>query len=196
MDELKLIVASNLINLRTSSGMTQAELGGKLSYSDKSVSKWERAESMPDVAVLKQISDIFGVTVDFLISSHDDWENTHEEKDKKTLCDIITMVTLAGIFTVAFLVFTIFWILGSYPWIIFVFTLTVALIAWLVLNSIWNKGKNNWILVFTLVLSIIADVYVPLAVYTSKNPWQLFIVAIPAELVVLLSFLVAKVRKK
>ena len=44
MDDLKKVVANNLIHLRQESGMTQAELGEKLNYSDKTVSKWERAE--------------------------------------------------------------------------------------------------------------------------------------------------------
>ena len=48
MDELKLIFASNLIRLRTAAGMTQAELGEQLNYSDKSISKWERGEAIPD----------------------------------------------------------------------------------------------------------------------------------------------------
>lgn len=196
MEDIKLIFASNLIRLRTSKNMTQAELGEKLSYSDKSVSKWERAESIPDVIVLKQMSELFGVSIDFLLTSHDQWVNPEADKDNKKLSNLIIMITLAGIFTVAFLVFTIFWILGDLHWIIFAFTLTVALIAWLVLNSIWHKGKNNWLLVFSLVFSIIADVYIVLSIYTTKNPWQLFMVAIPAEIVVLLSFWVAKVKGK
>ncbi|MBQ9515630.1 MAG: helix-turn-helix transcriptional regulator, partial [Ruminococcus sp.] len=53
MDDFKKIVAENIIKLRTSLGMTQAQLGEELSYSDKSVSKWERGESIPDVYVLK-----------------------------------------------------------------------------------------------------------------------------------------------
>lgn len=53
MDELKLIFASNLIRLRTAAGMTQAELGEQLNYSDKSISKWERGEAIPDAAVLQ-----------------------------------------------------------------------------------------------------------------------------------------------
>ena len=63
MDELKLIFASNLIRLRTAAGMTQAELGEQLNYSDKSISKWERGEAIPDAAVLKRMSEIFGVTM-------------------------------------------------------------------------------------------------------------------------------------
>ena len=51
MEDLKLIFASNLIRLRTSAGMKQSELGEQLNYSDKSISKWERAEALPDAAV-------------------------------------------------------------------------------------------------------------------------------------------------
>ena len=47
MDELKLIFASNLIRLRTAAGMTQAELGEQLNYSDKSISKGSAARPFP-----------------------------------------------------------------------------------------------------------------------------------------------------
>ena len=67
MEDLKVITASNIINLRTAKGLTQAELGEMLSYSDKSVSKWERAEAVPDAYVLKHMSEIFGVSVDEIL---------------------------------------------------------------------------------------------------------------------------------
>ena len=53
MDNFKQIVAQNIIKLRTAHNMTQAQLGEKLSYSDKSISKWERADALPDAYVLK-----------------------------------------------------------------------------------------------------------------------------------------------
>ena len=65
--ELKLVFASNLINLRTAAGMTQAELGTQLNYSDKTVSKWERGEAVPDAYVLTQLAALFGVTVKITI---------------------------------------------------------------------------------------------------------------------------------
>ena len=71
-DEIKAAVAANLVVLRNGMGMTQLQLAEKLAYSDKAVSKWERGESIPDVYMLKQIADLFGVTVDFLISDHKD----------------------------------------------------------------------------------------------------------------------------
>ena len=45
LQELRLVTASNIIKLRTASEMTQAELGQRLNYSDKSISKWERGVS-------------------------------------------------------------------------------------------------------------------------------------------------------
>lgn len=45
LEELRLITASNIIKLRTGAGMTQAGLGQRLNYSDKSISKWERGVS-------------------------------------------------------------------------------------------------------------------------------------------------------
>ena len=47
--------------------MTQAELGEKLNYSDKTISKWERGESAPDISVLVEIAELFGVTLDSLV---------------------------------------------------------------------------------------------------------------------------------
>ena len=70
MEDLKQIVAANIIALRTNLELTQAELGEKLNYSDKSISKWERGEAIPDVRVLKEMAQIFGVTVDYLINDH------------------------------------------------------------------------------------------------------------------------------
>ena len=83
MDDLKLIFASNLIKLRTEAGMTQADLGEKINYSDKTVSKWERAEALPDASVLKKMAEIFGVSVDYLINSHDQWEPKMTEKEER-----------------------------------------------------------------------------------------------------------------
>lgn len=47
--------------------MTQAEFGGRLNYSDKAVSKWDRGESVPDISVPVEIAELFGVTLDSLV---------------------------------------------------------------------------------------------------------------------------------
>ena len=50
------IIASNLTKYRKNLGLTQLELAEKLNYSDKTLSKWERGESIPDIVTLKQLS--------------------------------------------------------------------------------------------------------------------------------------------
>ena len=72
MEDIKSIIAENIVQLRRANGMTQIDLAEKLNYSDKAVSKWERGESVPDISVLKNIADLFGVTVDFLITADHD----------------------------------------------------------------------------------------------------------------------------
>ena len=66
--QLRVNFANRLSDLRRAAGMTQFELAQKLNYSDKSVSKWERAEGVPDLYVARQIADIFEVSVDYLLS--------------------------------------------------------------------------------------------------------------------------------
>jgi transcriptional regulator with XRE-family HTH domain len=53
--------------LRRAHGMTQRELGERLFVSDKAVSRWERDECTPDLSLIPEIADIFGVTADELL---------------------------------------------------------------------------------------------------------------------------------
>ncbi len=195
MDELKIIFASNLIKLRIGAGMTQAELGEKLHYSDKSVSKWERGESVPDVFVLKSIAELFGVSVDYLISSHDGWEKPKEpwgEREEYSRM-FIALASIAGIWTLTVIEFVVAWLFGQAHWISFIAAVPISLITLLVFNSVWFKGKNNMYIVMALVLCIVALVYFALF---KNNFWQLFFIALPAEVVVYLSFQIGKKSKK
>ncbi len=53
--------------LRKANGMTQKDLAVKLNVSDKTVSRWERDEGAPDLAMIPVIAEIFGVTCDELL---------------------------------------------------------------------------------------------------------------------------------
>lgn len=192
MDDLKVITASNIIKLRTQAGMTQLELAEQLNYSDKSVSKWERAESMPDAYVLKRMSEIFGVSVDYLLSAHDEWKPV-PDPEQAISSRVITTIAIVGVWTAALLAFIVCWLTGHLVWLIFAYAVPVSLITLLVLHSIWEAGKYNYWIIAALVLSVIAVVYLTLL---QQNWWQLFLLAIPAEVVVFLSSKVKKSRKK
>ena len=74
MENLKETIASNIVRYRNSAGLTQIELADKLNYSDKSISKWERAQGLPDIGVLKEMADLFGIKVDDFLTFHEDNE--------------------------------------------------------------------------------------------------------------------------
>ena len=186
MDERKATIASNLIRLRLAAGMTQAELGEKLNYSDKSISKWERGDVTTDVFVLMQIADIFGVDVDYLLKPHNEIEPVIYNKPVNTATyttNMITLVTVLGIWTVALFVFVILWICDMVVWLVFVYAVPVSLVTLLVLNSVWNGGRKNRFIIAALVLSIIGTVYLT---FLSRNLWQLWLLAIPSLLLVFL----------
>ena len=193
MEDLRLVTAGNLIRLRQQAGMTQAELGEKLSYSDKTVSKWERGESIPDAYVLTRLAELFDTTVDALLSDSGPWmdplkKQTREDRLKLATfsASVVTLVAIMGIWTSAVLIFAILWIaLDEIIWLTFACAVPLSLVTLLVLNSVWNKGRHNQIIVMVLVACVVGLIYLFLL---PKNPWQLFLVLIPAEVLTALCF--------
>ena len=81
-----MILADKIINLRKKSGMSQEDLAGKLNVSRQSISKWESAQSIPDLDKIIQLSIIFGVSTDFLLKDEiiqDDIGTPKESVGKK-----------------------------------------------------------------------------------------------------------------
>ena len=182
MDDLKKVVAGNIIKLRTSMNLTQAQLGEKLNYSDKSISKWERGESVPDVFVLKTIADMAGVTVDYIITPHDpDEEVQIEAKGPRDSRRFITLTVLAGIWALAVLVFVVLWLCG------------ISLITLLVLNSVWGDRSWNLYIISGLVWGIICSIYLTAIKF---NWWQLFLLGIPAQIIIIFAFSIRRRPKK
>jgi len=195
LNELKCIMASNLINLRTAAGMTQAELGARLNYSDKTISKWERAEAIPDAFVLKQIGEIFHVSVDSLLSSHDEWkpvpvEEPETEQVSYSTARIIA-VCIVGIWTLALTVFVALWMAGIIFWRVFVAALPVSVLVYMILNIKFHRKRSLQFMIAGFVLSLFVAGY--LFFYPRYNPWQVFLILVPAEILV---FLGCNLRKK
>lgn len=62
-----MILADKIINLRKKAGWSQDELASKLNVTRQSVSKWEGAQSIPDMERIVRMSRLFGVTTDYLL---------------------------------------------------------------------------------------------------------------------------------
>ena len=187
MEDMKKIVAGNITRVRTSLGLTQAQLGEKLNYSDKSVSKWERGESIPDVFVLKTISDLGNVTVDYLLHTHEgeDFLRAEDPTGRRYSRRFITLTVLAGIWTLAVLVFVVLWICGIFFWLVFVYAVPVSLITLLVLNSVWGDRRWNLYIVSGIVWGVICSLYLTAL---KLNWWQLFLLGLPAQIIIIFAF--------
>lgn len=193
MDDLKVIVAVNISRLRKDSGMTQAELAEKINYSDKSVSKWERAEALPDLSVTKKIADLFGVPVDFLLESHDAWDVEPPEPNYTYDSDIITLIVMLGIFSLSVLIFLVLFFTGIIYWHVFTYAVGALLITLLVLNNCFRKRRFNLLIVSGIVLWVFATIYL---VFLKANLWQLIFLLVLAEIIVFLSFHIKRRSRK
>ena len=155
-NNIKKNIAKNLVRYRNTAGLTQSELAEKINYSDKSVSKWERAEGTPDIFVLYELSKIYGVRVDdFLISDEDklpEIKNFSLIKRKRLLINLLSvgLVWLVAV-TVYFLVKIILGLIGtenSRCWIAFIFAVPISGIVQTVFSEIWWKKIVSLISVF------------------------------------------------
>ncbi len=168
--------------------MTQAELAEKLNYSDKAISKWERAESAPDVRVLQQVADLFGVSVDYLLTNHSRQQPPAPAKAKRLdpkVAKNIMLLSVVSVWFLAMVAFTVLWALGQTVWVVFVWAVPVSLVVLLVLNSVWNRGAGNFIIITGLVWSILLLLYLMLL---EHNVWPILLFGIPAQVIVCLSF--------
>ena len=191
LSELKLISASNIIKLRTGAGLTQAELGEKLNYSDKTISKWERGEAIPDAYVLTQMAEIFGVTMDYLLSSHDAWESPEQQEEKERKqeehrysVNMIIAISVLGVWTMALTIFVMLWLFDIILWETFVVALPVSILTYMVLICVFRRRRHLQFVIAAFVLSLFILLYFTLPM---QKPWQLFLIAIPAEIIVFLS---------
>lgn len=199
MQELKRIVAHNIATLRSKAHLTQFELGEKLRYSDKAVSRWERAEAVPDAYVLLMMAEIFGVTVDYLLKEHSDDEEAAaktqrtEEQEvlvKKTDRGMITLLSFLSVWALAVLVFVITAIAGDPFWLSFIYAIPTSFVVLIVLNSVWGNRRMNMLYISVLVWGLLLSVYLS---FLSYNLWMIFLIGIPAQIIIPIPF---SIRRK
>lgn len=189
MQELKFIIAKNIQKLRQEKGMTQLDLAEKLNYSDKSVSKWERGESLPDIVVLKSVADLFEVTLDYLVEEEHDGMSVTKEMMNKNYRRNCYIITGTSIFIVALMATLIYVILAmvfpgtGYPWLCYAYAIPAGLIVWLVFNSIWFNPRKNFMIVSFLVWSLLLALYYTFSMLGFQI-WPILLVGIPAQIII------------
>ncbi len=87
-----MILADKIMELRKQNGWSQEELAAQLNVSRQSVSKWESGYSIPDLERVIQLSQIFGVSTDYLLK--DEIENDSENHEFVQSDDVRRIVSL------------------------------------------------------------------------------------------------------
>lgn len=184
MDNLKKIIADNIQNLRKQNKLTQAELAKTLNYTDKAISKWERGESIPDISVLKQIADMFHVTVDYLLD-----ENAEKNKEayiKQPQAQnkiIITGLWVSFVWILATIIFVYVQMnLHFTAWSVYVWAIPLSMFIVLIFNNKWGKRKYSFWVASILVWSLITSIYVQILEY---NTWLIFLVGVPIQIAII-----------
>lgn len=80
-----MILADKIIEERKKNGWSQEELASKLGVSRQAVSKWESAGSIPDLKRILQMSELFGVTTDYLLKDELEEEPLNEYTETNTI---------------------------------------------------------------------------------------------------------------
>ncbi|MBQ7045362.1 MAG: helix-turn-helix transcriptional regulator [Clostridia bacterium] len=199
MEQIKQIIAKNIVDLRHSKDITQSDLAAALNYSDKAVSKWERAESLPDVTVLIQIAQYFEVSLDYLV--------TAEHKSKKEKLKIRSKITLQNHGLITAISLVLVWLIAAIVYVVldpiinytnlyiltFVYAIPVTFIVWLVFNAVWFNSRRNFLIISLLMWSVLASLYVTLLMFGGINIWTVFGVGAIGQLIIILW---SKIKRK
>ena len=199
MNDIKSIVAKNIAELRRTNNMTQLELAEKINYSDKAISKWERAESSPDISVLVDIAEVFGVTVDYLVKEEHteapviENDEPRRQYNRKPIAYIAESVAwLVAI--VAFIITTLIVKGMTFQYLFFIYALPIVLIVKLIFNSIWFNPRNNYYIISALMWSILAAIHISCLDF-GVNVALIYLLGVAGQIVIVLWSLICKPKK-
>ena len=153
-EKVKHLIASNIAYYRKEMNLTQSELAEKINYSDKSISKWERGDGVPDICVLVVLADLFGVTVNDLLASKHKRSKFALPKLKHSIITLMSVGLVWLLASVVFFVLKLFVPGLPKAWLAFIFALPVMFIVTLVLSSIWHPRVFQFISVSGLIWTI------------------------------------------
>lgn len=190
-DNLASVIGKNITRLRKLANMTQLELAEKLNYSDKSISKWEQGNGIPDVRILVRLADLFGVSVDDLV--REPKYPVLPKSTKRRNRFIIVTLSVGLCWLVAVVCFVLLGLFGGdieYKWLCFLFAVPASSVVVLVFSCIWQW---KWVRIFSisvLIWTTIGCVYLVAYALTewTNNLWFLFLIGIPLQLLALLYF--------
>ncbi len=189
-EKIKQLVASNITYYRKQCHLTQAELAEKIHYSDKSISKWERGDGVPDVCVLVALADLFGVTVNDMLSEK------HKKSHKaapKLKHGIITLMSIGSVWLVATVVFFLLKLFApelTSAWLAFIFAIPVSFIVGTTLSAIWHPMYLQFLMQSGLIWSLALTLHLSIKI---ENMYLIYTIAAVLQILFILWYILRKV---
>ena len=186
-------IAANMAHYRKLHNMTQSELAACISYSDKSISKWERAEGVPDIYVLTVLANLFGVTVNDLISENAPLLPPSVNTNKDRIVILLLSVGLAWLVaTVTYTALRVFAPSLEWAWYFFIGAIPVSFIITVILTRLWWNLIPRFLSVSGLMWSLVVNVYVFLPFY---NVQLVFAIGAVLQVLIILWYIFQKQLK-
>lgn len=189
MNNFKETLSKNLVALRKSRKLTQSELAEELSYSDKTISKWENGDAVPDVETLIQIANFFSVSMDDLVSKPVQEISQQSIKDNnynRWNKSIITLLAVSLVWLTATILYVQTQIIYSVNiWTVFLWAVPISFIILLVFNCIWGRRLWGFVIISLLVWSLIASIHLQFFQF-GNNVWTIYFLGIPLQIAVIL----------
>ena len=173
-EKLRQTIAERIAFYRKGMGMTQFELAERINYSDKSVSKWERGDGVPDIYILAQLAELFGVSVNDLISAEAPPPTPQRGAKRKHL--LITILAVGIVWLVASMAFLSLYMLAliARPWLVWLYAIPVSAIVLVVFTALWGRKPLQFLAISLLLWGVALCIAVTLSF---EGIWLIYVVA-------------------
>ena len=202
-EELKSRVGASIARLRRERGLTQAELAERINYSDKAVSKWERAESLPDVLTLISLAEQLGTDLNTLTGMTAEPEPVSgseplpeppapeppAKKHRTADRGVIQQLSSILVWVVALFLYMVLDAFGvKNLWLLFVVAIPANAIVLLSLRSAWKLYGMNRILISVILWGTLLTIYLLLLVVGRVNVWRILPMGLLGQVAIILWF--------
>ena len=187
MENFEEMLAKNLVFLRKRAKMTQGELAEKIKYSDKTVSKWETGEAVPDVETLIAICDVFNISINEITSGPIIDKEIQDEKQQKKESSNKVIISLLAI-SLVWILATVFYVYANIAyhaniWLAFVWAIPSSFVLAIIFNAIWGKRFFTFIFVSFFMWTLIGAFFFTTIKF---HMWPIFLLGIPGQIAIVL----------
>lgn len=185
MDNIKIIISSNISALRRKNGLTQIDLAKQINYSDKAISRWENGDVIPDVETLNSLANVFNVPVTYFFEAHKDTDVSLLKPSKNQALSQFSTISI--VWTILAIIFVYFWEFKNETiWQIFVWGIPLTCANFLFFYRKWEMRIVKFILKTVLCWTTLTAIYLSIL---HLNLWLVYIIGIPVQLAIITSSL-------